>query len=148
VINSEIGPLDFVTAAKGYLRHGRALHDNEDLVWNREDPDRAAYDAVRDAIRDAPADIAWGAVHQLLRLTPDEELGFVAAGSLEDLVHLRGAEIVALVEAEADRDPRFRWALGCIWLSRGELPDDVLARIVHASGNAIRLFPPLSELED
>ena len=47
----------------------------------------------------------------------------------------------AALEAEVRRDARFRWALGCIWLSHGSLPRDVLRRIVDASGGAIDPLP-------
>jgi hypothetical protein len=50
----------------------------------------------------------------------------------------RGTEVVDLVEAEAARDDRFKWALGKIWLVAKGLPPDVLERFVIASGNAIR----------
>ena len=51
---------------------------------------------------------------------------------------LRGTEVVDLVEAEAARDDRFKWALGKIWIVAKGLPPDVVERIVIASGNAIR----------
>ena len=51
---------------------------------------------------------------------------------------LRGTEVVDLVEAEAARDDRFKWALGKIWIVAKDLPPDVVERIVIASGNAIR----------
>jgi hypothetical protein len=35
------------------------------------------------------------------------------------------------------RDPRFRWALGCIWLLVGDLPSTELERIVQASDGQI-----------
>ena len=51
---------------------------------------------------------------------------------------LRGTEVVDLVEAEAARDDRLKWALGKIWIVAKGLPPDVVERIVIASGNAIR----------
>ena len=51
---------------------------------------------------------------------------------------LRGAEVVALVEAEAVRDDRFTWALGKIWIVAMGLPPDVVERIVIPGGIAIR----------
>ena len=50
---------------------------------------------------------------------------------------LRGTEVVDLVEAEAARDDRFKWALGEIWIVAKDLPPDAVERIVIASGNAI-----------
>jgi hypothetical protein len=86
-------------------------------------------------------------VRTLLQEAEDDDLGTQAAGPLEDLVRLRGAELIGEIEAEVERDARFRRALGCIWLSHGELPADVLERVVRASGGEIRPLPPLEELE-
>ncbi len=51
---------------------------------------------------------------------------------------LRGSEVMDLVEAEAARDDRFKWALGKIWIVATGLPPDVVERIVIARGNAMR----------
>lgn len=148
MIDSRIGPLGVDTAVAGYLRYSQALQeDDEDAVYDPLDPDTAAWDALEDAIRTAPAATAWELVRALLRQAPDGDLGFYAAGPLEELVRLRGAELIDEIEAEARSDERFRWALGCIWLSRGELPDDVLERVVRASGGEIKPLPPREERE-
>jgi hypothetical protein len=139
-LDSAIGPLEVTAVAEGYMRYSRALRSGAgDLAV---DPaDAAADDALGRAIlADGPAEAAWEAVLEILRRAPDDELGFHAAGPLEDVVAYRGAELVGRIEAEARRDPRFREALGRIWLSRGALPDDVLDRVVRASGGAIRPF--------
>jgi hypothetical protein len=51
---------------------------------------------------------------------------------------LCGPEVLDLVEAEAARDDRFKWALGKDLDRCDGLPPDVVERIVIASGNAIR----------
>jgi len=131
---------------QGYIRHnewlGRAGPEGDAPPL-----DENAYLAFREAIWDGPAGVAWELVTTLLRAAPDEELETCAAGPLEDFVRLRAPELIDEIEREAERDPRFRWALGCIWLSHGEMPDDILDRVVRASGGEIYLLPPLAELE-
>lgn len=144
MVESRGGPLDIDTVVRGYLRHSRSLRDGERKV-DRDDPDAIADDALRSAIPDAPAGTAWEVVRALLRQAEDDELGFHAAGPLEDLVVLRGAELIDEIEAEARVDRRFRWALGCIWLSHGALPAAVLERVVRASGGQIKPLGPRAE---
>jgi hypothetical protein len=143
-VESRIGPLDIATVVSGYLRYARTLRDDAHTV-DRDDADAVADDALRNAIFDAPAPTAWELVRTLLRQAEDDELSFHAAGPLEDLVALRGAELIDEIEAEARADKRFRWALGCIWLSHGALPAAVLERVVRASGGQIKPLPPRAE---
>ena len=144
---SAIGPLGLAAAVDGYIREWRRFLANQsDQAWDRRDPDTAAYDALEQAIRHGPASDAWEGVVELLRRWPDDDLDSFSAGPLENLVKLRGTELIEQIEAEVERDERFRWALGGVWLARGELPDDVLERVVRASGGEIEPFPPLDEL--
>jgi hypothetical protein len=146
MIDSRVGPLGIDAVVDGYIRYSETLRRGDpDADANARDA--AAYDALEAAIRGAPAAVAWELVVTLLRRAPDAELDFHAAGPLENLVVHRAAELIGEIEAEAARDERFRWALGCIWLSRDEIPDDVLQRVVRASGGAIQPFRPLKELE-
>jgi hypothetical protein len=143
-VNSEQDQSDVGGLARAYLRYSASLSRQEptaelDPDWVQDvDLDEAAYDGVRGAIDGGPAARAWALVAAVIRLAPDEQLAVEAAGPLEDLVRLRGAELVTEIEAEAARDARFRWALGNIWLGTRDLPADVLARIVAASGGKIR----------
>ncbi len=145
-IDTRVGPLPSHAVVQAYRGFQKRLASGE--VASPPDPDdaeEAGHDAFEDAIWNGPALIAWGLVLELLRTAPDGELGFYAAGPLEDLVRLHGAELIEEIEAESRRDTSFRWALGCIWLSHGELPADVLARVVRASGDEIKLLPPLDQ---
>ena len=127
--------------AAGYLRCARSLRCDYDPdgIWSPEtDPDQAAYDAVDRLVRGGAAEDAWAVVLEVLRQAPDEELAGAAVGTLEPLLQRRGTEFVGLVEGAAAEDERFRWALGRIWLDHGDMPPEALARIVAASGGAIR----------
>ena len=62
----------------------------------------------------------------------------VAAGPLEDFVKRFGTEAIEQIETRAAEDPKFRAALGCIWLRADSLPANVLERVVRASGGRIK----------
>ena len=122
----------------GYVAFSDALSRGVPDDTPEMDAAERAYSAVEDIIRDGPADLAWALVVELLRRAPDvDRLGAHAVGPLENLVRRRGPEIVERVEAEAGRDPRFRLALGGIWLAHGDMPPDVLERVVRASGGRL-----------
>jgi DNA-binding Lrp family transcriptional regulator len=154
-VDSWVGPLDFEAVVQGSIRHGATYRTVDvDAVASvpaaGDDPDAdadaAAYDALKTVILEASAERAWELVLAVLRRSPDEDLSLHAAGPLEDLLCERATEVIDRIEAEAERDERFRWALGCVWLSHGTLPDEVLDRIVRASGGKIRPMSPLEEL--
>lgn len=147
MIDTRVGRLGYEAVVRGYLRYSELLRNGGGTEWDPVDPDEAAFDAMYEALGHAPPAVAWELVLTLLRSAPDEELGNVAAGPLEDVVRTRAPALIDEIEAEAERDPRFKWALGCIWLGRGDMPDDILARVVQASGGAIKPFPPMEQLE-
>jgi hypothetical protein len=114
-----------------YLRH----------TAERRHEDAWAFDAVGNLAGGKDAQDAWELVVELLRRTPDEHLGYVAAGPLEDMLNRHAPALVEWIEGEARRDERFRRALGCIWMRGGELPPDIERRVVAASGGEIVLLP-------
>lgn len=116
--------------AKAYLKHHRTNAEADFWAWE-EVTDRTAYS-------DSNADDAWELVLALVALAADDELGYVGAGPVEDFVRRFGAERIEQVEMQARRDPRFRVALGRIWLSRDGLPPPILERVVRASNGQIR----------
>ena len=127
----------------GYLRYVAELRrDDPDALASPEtNPDERSYNTVEALIRNGPTAEAWPVVLEVLRQTPDEELDASAAGPLEDLVLRHGEALVEAIEAEAGRDERFRWALGCIWLFASDLTAPIRDRIVRASGGAIKVNP-------
>lgn len=116
---------DREAAIQAYIRHAELGSQDREHFWG--------WDAVTSFVHTAPAEEAWNLVLMLVRRAPDEVLGNVAAGPLEDVVRLHGAALVDWIEGEARRDERFRWALGGVWLSRGILPREAEDRIVRAS---------------
>jgi hypothetical protein len=84
----------------------------------------------------------------VLRAAPNDRLDVYAAGVLESLVRGQGTALVAEIESAAAGDERFRWALGRIWLTEGDLPPDVMGRIVQASGGAIQPLPRNKEARE
>ena len=124
--------------AMGYIEYTEVLsrHGADDSPIPEEL--ESAYSSVRDLVRDGPSNVAWELVLEVLRRAPDEDLDKFAAGPLEDLVRKWGGELVDLIEDEASRDERFRAALGYIWLLVGDVPANVLARFVQASGGRIQ----------
>ena len=122
----------------GYIEYAEALGRGVPEDTPEMDAAAEAYFAVEGLIRDGHPTVTWPLVLEILRRVPDDRLDVYAAGPLEDLVRLRGAEIVDAIERESSDDDRFRWALGCIWLMIGDLPPDTMERIVRASGGEIR----------
>ena len=135
-----IPPEEITDLAAGYIRYAEELA--QDLSPDSPDITAAerAYDLVEKTVRNGPAERAWGLVVEILRQAPDERLDVYAAGLLEDLVKFRAPEVIEAIEREAAADERFRWALGCIWLLVGEVPQELQERIVRASGGQVRPF--------
>jgi hypothetical protein len=126
-------PLPLLVTA--YLRHHRT----------RDRADFWAFDEVKDRVLWNPDPAAaWELVLALVRAADDDSLGYVGAGPLEDLVTAHGVSLIQEIEHEAMIDPRFQACLARVWLSEGELPPDILERVVRASGGAIEPLPPLS----
>jgi hypothetical protein len=132
---------DVTSIARGYIRCADVLSSSDwdpDEIWSPEtNPDQRAYEIIDAAIRGESAARAWELVVAILRESSDARLAHHASGPLEDLVRLRGAELIEPIEHEARRDQRFRRALGRIWLRSSALPEDVVRRLVAASGGAI-----------
>jgi hypothetical protein len=102
-----------------------------------------AWERVEDFVRNDP-ELAWRIVNLLIDAAPsDEVLGSIAAGPLEDLLREHGSQFVDRVEERARQNERFRQCLAGVWMSRGELPEDILQRIVDASGGEIDPSDPL-----
>src|SRR3954468_24780931 len=81
-------------------------HESERTDWS--------YEVMRALISDAP-EIAWPILLEIIDRAPEEALGYVAAGPLEDLINEHGFEIIDAIETEAGRNPRLRKTLVGVW---------------------------------
>ena len=97
------------TLADGYLLH-HATRSNDDF-W--------AWQRVLEIVQGGDLDRAWEITLLLLKKAPDEALGDIAAGPLEDFVDVYGDRALDRAEQACDGDPRLQFALSGIWL----LPD-------------------------
>src|SRR5205823_5049387 len=79
----------------GYIRYSESLKSDRVRGGPRaSDADEAAYDSIRETIRNGPPSRAWGLVLDILRAVPDEKLGLYAVGPLENLVARWGDVLV------------------------------------------------------
>lgn len=106
---------DAARVARGYLDHETwAFNCVCDLQWNHPE---ACLELVRIAL-------------PLCR--DDRERSYLAAGALESMLGKHGDAMIAAVEAEARRDPAFKYLLTGVW--QHGMADDVWARVLVASG--------------
>ena len=123
------------------------------IHYTRFDPNKSPDDVqerawvLYDAARREPM-VAWAAIKSVIGRYSEVELfgsddteakrllANIAAGPLEGLLAEHGSGIIAIVEAEARRDRRMFWTLGCVW--RNGMSDDVWARVQRAAGNISR----------
>jgi hypothetical protein len=100
---------DLNTLADTYLRQHTTKSDKDFWAWQEVDR----------RVRSGDLDLAWEISLMLLRKAPDDALGYVAAGPLEDLIDGYGQWALDRVEQAFDDDARLQFALSGIWL----LPD-------------------------
>ena len=77
----------------------------------------------------------WQAVLRVMQreLTP-EQVALLAAGPVEDLLALHGAQFIDRIEAEARRTPAFAHVLGGVW--RRDVPEEIWQRVETARGGS------------
>jgi len=99
-----------------------------------------AWREVSDLVSDDP-EKGWLAIQALVRhATTEETLCDIGCGPLEDLLRKHPANFVERVEALAAENERFRFALGCVWLSLEESPEDLCRRYWFASGRELSVL--------
>lgn len=102
---------DLNDLANAYLQNYRS-QNKEEHFW--------AWEEVTRIVQGADLNRAWEITLQLLRKAhTDDELGYVAAGPLEDMVDGYGDRALDRLEGACDTDSRLQFALSGIWL----LPD-------------------------
>jgi hypothetical protein len=118
-------------------------------IWLRRigqpiETDFWAWEMVYDLV-DADPERGWSLVTLLVAGASGANLGQVGAGPLEKLVCQHPLAVIDRVESCARHDPKFRECLSTIWLSRGEVPDEVITRIVEVTGGHVSLLPSLED---
>jgi hypothetical protein len=85
------------------------------------------WEIVDDLVRNNPTS-AWNCIIIIANKTEnDVVISNLAAGPLEDLISLHGKDYIDLIEKEAQKSDRFRWALVGVWKNASD--DAVWARI-------------------
>ena len=100
---------DLNTLTDNYLRHSATGSDDDFWAWQ----------GVDEIVRGGDLDRAWEITLLLLRKAPDDLLGYIAAGPLEDFVDGYGDRGLDWAEQACEEDSRLQYALSGIWL----LPD-------------------------
>jgi hypothetical protein len=81
----------------------------------------------------SPEDCWFTILEILSRNPPQEVIGVLAAGALEDLIDSHGPEFIERIEAESRCNKAFRRLLGGVWQSS---TPEVWARVEKARGKA------------
>jgi hypothetical protein len=76
----------------------------------------------------------------LVSRAEQEELEYIGAGPLENLVEEHAPAFIDRIEAAAITDTKFQEALSTIWLNSLYQQPEIVARLVAASGEAIEPF--------
>lgn len=125
---------------EGSRRSLGAEHDELLDRWFVSEGSFWAWGEVNDLVRDEP-ERGWEAILALLRASDTEDaLVDIGCGPLEDLVRRRPAELIEPVERLARADPRFRFSLGCVWLTLEDVPEHLARRYWEASGRELSVL--------
>ena len=89
-----------------------------------------SWNVVQELI-EAPPDVLWPILLELISRAPDRHLGYIAAGIVEDFLSRWGDRVIDAGEAEANADARFRRVLRGVW--KLGMTKEVYARVVAAS---------------
>ena len=93
------------------------------------------FAAIReDELRDWAPEQARVLILQLLAAVPEDTLQYVGLGPLEDFMRRNGAEFIDRIEGELRQNARLRAAALNMYLSRGDLPAAIEARLSAALG--------------
>lgn len=108
------GDLPVARLAERWLGYMQAAQADE-AAAPQDVPDFWTASLVMDLARIAPGlclDVVLAALSLCRR---SEEVALIAAGPLEDLIALSGAQVIDRIEAAAAASPRFRLALTGVW---------------------------------
>lgn len=84
----------------------------------------------------ADPEAVWQAVLRIMqRGLSEEQISLLAAGPVEDLLALHGAQFIDRIETEARRSPGFACVLGGVW--RRDIPLEFWQRVEAARGGRV-----------
>ena len=133
---------DVADLAAGYRAYVGALSTVPFRLWSDGTlPDRTAYDAVSSAMTSGPPEVALALLVEVLRQGSDEDIPSVAHGLVQGFVKYRAPVTIEGIEWEARTNERLRRCLGRVRVMAGELPPEILARLVRASGGIMEIHP-------
>ena len=128
--------------AAAYWVYMRALATVPLAMWSDEMlPDRGAYDAVDNAIYHGPPRRALGLLIEVLRRGNEEDVPIVAHMLVDGFVKKQASVILEDFEREASRNARLCRCLGRLKVMVGELPPDIITRLVRASDGVMVVYP-------
>jgi hypothetical protein len=110
---------------KAYIEYGRRFGGGKPSTR----ADREPYNAVCEITDSDDPEHVLKFVLALLEVTPDDQLDWVAAGPLENLLWKHGAAVIDRVLTHAERNGTTRRALGGVW---GEMDPSVGDKIAKA----------------
>jgi hypothetical protein len=121
-------------------------YDEELLLdrWIEAERTFWAWVEVGDLVREDP-ERGWDAILALARHADAEKAQCdIGCGPLEDLIRSHPAEMVERIEHAAANDARCRLALGCVWITLEDVPDELARRYWKASGGDLAVLdaPP------
>src|SRR5262245_23877914 len=91
---------------------------------DHRDDDCWAFDRVNELVQ-GDARVGWQIVIALVARAPDDALGAIGAGPLEDLIKHHPDEVIERVAGQAQENWRFLQALCVSWFREGQLPSHV-----------------------
>lgn len=119
------GPAEWASA---WLRHSLRGSERDFWAWHRLELVAATL-----------PELAWPVVLELVAQAPGHHMRYVGAGPLEGIVQADPAGFVDRIEAAAADNPRFREALGAVWIDPRSCDPSVVARLLAASGGEMTL---------
>jgi hypothetical protein len=116
-------------------------------AWLQHSRTHWAIEAVDGLIEPAEGlQPGWRLMEALIAQASEDDLENIGAGPLERFVKRHGPEAIALIEQAAASEPKFKIALGHVWIEENYHPPDITARLIAASGGKIeplgRIGPP------
>lgn len=90
------------------------------------------WEEMRQLAQEKDPSGAWRVVKRILPLVPDESLGYLAAGPIEDLIDFHCADFIEHIERLATDDNRFRLALTYLHIGPW-VPDEIAERLRRAA---------------